>query len=192
MLPDYKPDPPRMGSFKKVVMLMLLATVAVAGFFLIKPKSPTQIPDYKLQSKIQEPVATAIKNDQSFINNLKSLSKSAGRDKLADKVAEKVTKQADEVGLGLSVEVPERVKKNANLVLVQRLSEYIWKPGSTADKQKRYIPGEQRPFSTPRSEPDSNRGSQNRDSESSKPKYKKPFVKPAAQTKSGIPAMNDR
>jgi len=192
MLPDYKPEPPRTGSFKKVVGLMLLATVGAAGYFLVKPKSPTQMPDYKLQSKIQEPVANAIKNDKSFIDSLTSLNKSAGKEKLANKISGKVNEQADAVAKDLSVEVPERVKNNANIVLLQRLTEYIWKPGSIVAKPKRYIPGGQRPLSPPRPQSDSNRPRRNDVRDSSKPAKLKPMVKPVAPTKTGIPAQNDR
>jgi hypothetical protein len=190
MLPDYKPEPPRTGSFKKVVALMLLATVGVAGYFLVKPKSPTQMPDYKLQSKIQEPVAIAIRNNKSFIDSLTSLNKAAGKEKLASKIATKVNEQAEAVATDLSVAVPDRVKDNAKAVLNKRLSEFIWKPGASPDKPKRYIPGEQRPYSPPRSQPAEKKPTKNRDR---RPRRDNPAAdKPNTSNKTGIPSMQNR
>ena len=186
MLPDYKPEPPRTGSFKKVVALMLLATVGVAGYFLVKPKSPTQMPDYKLQSKIQEPVAIAIKNDKSFIDELKKLTKSDGKDKLAKRIQKNVNDQATDVTKSLSVEVPDRVKENAQTVLNKRLSEFIWKPGTAPGGPKRYVPGNQRPLSPPPAAPVTK-------PKGGKARREKPAaIKSVPPSKTGIPSMENR
>ena len=148
MLPEYRPEPVKTGSFRKVIVIMLIATVAAAGFFLLKPKPSTKLADYKLQYKIEEPIATAVKNDTSLIETLKDMSKEAGKQKLSKHIDQLVSDRKEQLEREIAVTISDRVVKNAKLVLNQRLSEYIWKQVSSGKRPKRYVPGAQRPMST--------------------------------------------
>ena len=154
MLPEYRPEPVKTDSYRKVIVLMLIATVTAAAFFLLKPKPTVKLADYKLQYKIEEPIITSVKNDTRLIEELKNMSKDSGKKKLSKHIDELVVDRKDELEKELAVTVSDRVVKNANTVINQRLSEYVWKQDSIVKRpRRRYIPGPQRPMSPTRQQP---------------------------------------